>query len=114
MRDVAIVSFAQAGIDQPDGQTETLMLSAEEVLCSAVELGTRDAGDAAWDEVEERSARSSIGQERIEVIEFRGLSMDRLGRRQEARRHLERALALSSSIPNVLGERLRRKLTTLG
>jgi acetyl-CoA acetyltransferase len=26
MRDVAIVSFAQAGIDQPDGQTETLML----------------------------------------------------------------------------------------
>ena len=96
------------------GQSEMLMVPSEDVLCSAVELGAGDAGDAAWDELEERSARCSVGQERVEVIEFRGLAASRGGRHTEARRHLERALALSSSLHSVpLEQRVRRELGAL-
>src|SRR4029079_18757285 len=45
MRDVAIVSFAQAPLDQPPGQTETLMLlpTITEAL-AAVGMTRRDVG----------------------------------------------------------------------
>lgn len=45
MRDVAIVSFAQAGKDQPEGQTETAMLlpTITQAL-EAVGLGRKDVG----------------------------------------------------------------------
>ena len=75
-----------------------------------VDLATRDATDTEWDELEGRSARFSVGQERIEVIEARGLAEARRGETLKARTHLERALAIASEIPNVMTRRLERSL----
>ena len=44
------------------------------------------------------------------MVEGRGLSALRRGRREEAARHFERALELSRRIPNVIGKRLARHL----
>ena len=90
------------------------MVPSEDVLCAAVELGVRGGSDAEWREVEERSSRFSVGQERLEIHEIHALSAGRRGRHADARRLLEQAIALSSSIPNVLGDRLRGELAALG
>ncbi|WP_437588673.1 serine/threonine-protein kinase [Sorangium sp. So ce1000] len=84
------------------------MKPSEDVLCAMIELATRDDDRAAWAALEERSARCSVGQERIEVLEARALSALRRGRHAEARAQLERALAAASTIPTVMGGRLRR------
>jgi eukaryotic-like serine/threonine-protein kinase len=91
-------------------EADTLMAPSEEVLCSMIDLSIGDAGDAAWDELEARSARYSVGQEQIEVLEARALAALRRGRAERARRKLEQALDLASRIPNVMGARLRRWL----
>jgi hypothetical protein len=74
-----------------------------------VELGTRDADDADWDELLARSARFSVGQERIEVTEMRGVWALRRDRIEEAARFFDEALSLSARIPNAMGERLARR-----
>ena len=92
------------------GQTDMLMAPAEEVLCSMVELSMGDAEASAWDELEARSARCSVGQEQIEVLESCALAALRRGRAERARRKLEQALVLASRIPNVMDKRLHRWL----
>ncbi|WP_437527504.1 protein kinase [Sorangium sp. So ce726] len=89
---------------------------SEDVLCSMIELATRDDDRAAWAALEERSARCSVGQERIEVLEARALAAFRRGRHVDARAQIERALAAASTTPTVMVSRLRRwhaELTTL-
>ncbi|WP_437277542.1 protein kinase [Sorangium sp. So ce375] len=81
---------------------------SEDVLCAMIELATRDDDRAAWAALEERSARCSVGQERIEVLEARALAALRRGRHADALSQLERALAAASTIPTVMGGRLRR------
>ncbi len=92
------------------GKAEPLTVPSDDVLCSMIELSAEDSGDEEWEALEARSAKYSIGQERIEVVEGRGLSALRRGRREEAARHFERALELSRRIPNVIGKRLARHL----
>ncbi|WP_170319269.1 protein kinase domain-containing protein [Polyangium spumosum] len=105
------IENARALASRARGETsEPLTVPSDDVLCSMIELAAEDAGEEAWEALEARSERYSIGQERIEVVETRGLSALRRGRRREAARHLERALALSRQIPNVIGKRLARHL----
>ncbi len=92
-----------------EGRTDALMVPSDDVLCSMVELSIHDGSAAEWDDLEARSASSSVGQERIEVIESRAMTALRHGRSEAARRALERAFALAATIPNVMGERLRRR-----
>jgi hypothetical protein len=92
------------------GQTDVLMAPGDEVLCDMVDLATRDAGAPEWDALEERSARYSVGQERIEVLEARALAALRRGRPGEAVTRLSQALAAAERIPNAMGARLRRGL----
>jgi tetratricopeptide (TPR) repeat protein len=96
------------------GELDTSMAPSEEVICAMVALATGDGVAAAWDELEARSVRFSVGQERIEVIEMRSLAAQRRGRTEEARLHLRRALDLASRIPNAMGARLRRRSHELG
>ncbi len=57
MRDVAIVSFAQADKDQPEGQTETLMLLPTITRAlEAVGLTRKDVGFTHIDEIPPGSA----------------------------------------------------------
>ncbi len=95
------------------GKVDTLMAPAEDVLCTMVELATRDSAPRDWDELESRSERFSVGQERIEVVETRALAMQNRGRTEEARGHLARALELAGQIPNAMSSRLRRRLHQL-
>jgi hypothetical protein len=91
------------------GEADTLMAPSEDVLCAMVELVAAGASSDAWDELEARSERFSVGQERIEVVEARALAAQLHGQATEARRHLQRALDLASQIPNAMGARLRRR-----
>jgi len=96
------------------------MSPSEDVLCAMVELSTRSEEDAdeeleaAWDTLEARSARDSVGQEHIEVLEARAIQAYRRGNRDAAARQLEKAFAAASRIPNVMGERLRRRQAWFG
>lgn len=90
-----------------------LTVPSDDVLCSMVELATSEADDAAWNALEQRSARYSVGQERIEVIEARAMMEARCGRIEAARGHLERAATLAGQIPNVLRDRILRRLAQL-
>jgi len=90
---------------------------SEDVLCTMIELATEnvedDALDDAWNAVVTRSARESVGQERIEVLEARALFAARCGRIAEARFRLAEAIELASQIPNVMGERLHCRVVEL-
>jgi Tfp pilus assembly protein PilF len=99
------------------GRADALLVPSEEVLCAMIDLATRDlaasgaalgAHEVAWDDLEERSARFSVGQEQIEVLEVRAIAALRRGRLGEARGALERALAAAERIPNVMAGRLAR------
>ncbi|AGP38841.1 serine/threonine-protein kinase PknK [Sorangium cellulosum] len=85
------------------------MAPAEEVLWSMIDLATRDATDAEWDELEGRSARCSVGQEQIEVIEARARARSRRGRHAEGKAALARAIEAAERIPNWMRERLERQ-----
>jgi tetratricopeptide (TPR) repeat protein len=92
------------------GQTDGLMVPSEDVLASMIELATSDADDEAWDELEGRAARYSVGQERIEVLEARAIAAQRRGRRDEAALRFAAALELAARIPNVMRARLEREM----
>jgi hypothetical protein len=83
------------------------------IACDMVELVTRAATEAEWDELEARSGRFSFGQERLEVIEARAAAAARRGALEDARRHLARALADAAGMPTVMGARLQRRLAEL-
>jgi tetratricopeptide (TPR) repeat protein len=95
------------------GEDAALMGPSDDVLCSMIELSTRDATDAEWDALEERSERFSVGQERLEVIEARAVASARRGRLGKARRHMERVLDLASRITTAMTPRLERRLAEL-
>ncbi|AUX24454.1 protein kinase [Sorangium cellulosum] len=92
-----------------EGREGMEMAPAEEVQWSMIELATREASDAEWDELEERSARFSVGQEQIEVIEARARALSRRGRHLDGRAALARAIEVAGRIPNVMRERLERQ-----
>ena len=94
-------------------RVDTLMVPSEEVLASMIDLATRDAGAPEWEDLEARSARFSVGQEHIEVLEMRALAAFRRGRFAEARAQLEKAFAAASHIPNVMSARLHRELAEI-
>jgi tetratricopeptide (TPR) repeat protein len=83
---------------------------ADAVLVDMVEHGSRLAGDAEWERLAARSARDSVEQEPIEVLEAWGLAALRAGRPERARAALDAALALGERIPNLLAPRVRRAL----
>jgi tetratricopeptide (TPR) repeat protein len=87
---------------------------AEAVLADMVDLATREASDAEWQALLDRSARHSVEQEPIEVQEMRGLAALRAGRLEEARAALRAASDLARRIPNLLAPRVGRALERSG
>jgi tetratricopeptide (TPR) repeat protein len=93
---------------------ELLFVPSEEALFTMVELAVSGAEPAAWDALEARAAEVSVGQERIEVVEMRGLAALRAGRIEEGRAALARAQALAASIPNAMRRRLAQAVKQAG
>ncbi len=85
---------------------------SEAVLADVVDLATRPADDGEWSELLDRSARDSIEQEPIEVLELRGLAGLRAGRVEVGRAALAEALRLGDRGPGLLSARIRRELAT--
>ncbi|MCC6558890.1 MAG: protein kinase, partial [Polyangiaceae bacterium] len=94
----------------PEG---SVLAPSEEVLCDMVELSARDAAGPAWDELEARSARCSIGQEQIEVLEARAIAAARRGRLTEAAQQIEKAIRAAERIPSVMGARLAARRASI-
>ena len=109
----ALVGAIRAEQAEARARGTEILSPSEEVLCSMVELATTDAPGERWDELVTRSARCSVGQERIEVLEARALTSLRRGRRQDAARQLEVALDVASRVANVMTVRLRRTLDAM-
>ena len=107
---LAIVRRVRDDQQSASGRPESQMAPAEDVLCTMLELATSDSDDAAWDELEARSARLSAGQEQLEVLEARATTARRRGDIAAAHRQLEKAIAAAARIPNVMGARLARQL----
>ena len=105
----AKVEQARAG-NRPEG----LLLPSEQVLATMVDLATRDATEAEWDALVQRSTRDSIEQEPIEVLELRALSLHRRGQTEAARRGFDEALALAARIPNLLEGRILQARALVG
>ena len=85
-----------------------LLAPSEEVLLAMVDLSTRPATSAEWDALVALSARDSLEQEPVEVVEMRALTARRQGRQPEAQQAFADALALASRVPNLLEARIRR------
>ncbi|APR85996.1 serine/threonine protein kinase [Minicystis rosea] len=105
----AIVAHLREREEAARARGEALLVPSDEVLCAMIDLSVRDADGAAWDALETR-AEQSVAQERLEVIEARGLAAERHGRPAEAMAHFERALVLALQSPNAMGMRLARRL----
>ncbi|MDI1448543.1 serine/threonine-protein kinase [Polyangium sp. 6x1] len=106
----AILGSIRAEQAEARAQGTEILAPSEEVLCTMVELAATDAPSERWDELEERSARCSVGQERIEVLEARALTALRRGRRDDAARQIGVALDIASRVANVMTPRLQRAL----
>jgi eukaryotic-like serine/threonine-protein kinase len=95
------------------GETDKRISPSDDVLCSAVELSAALVVDERWQALEARSEEVSFGQERIEVVETRAVTLEREGRLDEAREHLGRAVELSDRIPNAMAVRLAARRAKL-
>jgi ATP/maltotriose-dependent transcriptional regulator MalT len=90
------------------GDAEAQMLPSEQVLFFLVDLCTREATAAEWEDLRARAGTASVEQEPIEVAEVAALALGRTGQTELARRMLDDALALARKIPNVMEKRLRQ------
>ena len=88
-----------------------LLSPSEEVLATMVDLCTREASAAEWEQLVACSARDSLEQEPIELLEMRARADLRGGRTAEAQRRFGEALALASRVPNLFEPRIRRALS---
>ena len=93
-----------------EGRRDPLQVPSEDVLCAMIDLATRDADDAEWDALEQRSILFSVGQEHLEVLEARALAALRRGAVAAARTQILRAIEAAARIPNGMRDRLRRAL----
>lgn len=96
------------GRTRSEGRASGALLPSEEVLATMVDLATRQASEAEWDALVERSERESVEQESIEVLEMRALAARRAGEIAESQRCFELAMQLSTRIPNVMKQRLQK------
>ena len=92
-----------------EGRAAGELAPAEQVLLEMVGLATSGASAAEWAALEERSARDSIEQEPLEVIDLHGLAARRAGRADEAAGAFARALELGGRIPSLIEDRIRRR-----
>lgn len=90
-----------------------ILSPSEDVFATLLEITTGDSTNAQWEELEQRSAKFSFGQEQIEVLEVRALWALRHGRADEARQRYHDALELSSHILTVMKPRLERGLAQI-
>jgi serine/threonine protein kinase len=96
-----------------EAQNELLLLPNDEMLLDMIELVIAHAGSAKWEPLLARARSVAQGQELIEVLEMAGLAASKRGDLENARRWWKEALHAGESIPNVMGERIAKRLAEL-
>jgi hypothetical protein len=90
-----------------------LLVPNDEALLDMILLVLSGGSAAEWDALIERASAVAQGQEIIEVLEVAGVAALAAAERIRARRFWTDALALGERIPNVMSERIRRRLAAL-
>jgi tetratricopeptide (TPR) repeat protein len=96
-------SLEQAAAER--GRSSGLLTASEQVLADTVEASTRAAEPAELELLVERSARDSVEQEPLEVLDLCARAALRAGRRAEALTLWDRAEALAARLPNLFAKR---------
>lgn len=96
------------------GVAEAQLSPAEDVLCTMVELCTRNASEEEWEHLLKRSEECSFGQEKLEVLEMGAWAALKWDEGEAARRLAERAMELASRMPNVMRDRLTKLRVAAG
>ena len=104
---------AQQARSREANDADALLSPSGEVLLETVELGVREASEAAWGALEARAESCSVWPEIIEVLELHALTALRRGHAAEARAARDRALAVAARIPHPMDERLSRLSTAI-
>jgi len=88
--------------------------ASDHLLLRMVELNADDGHESAWDELlEQLQAVETQPLEEVEIIESRALFAFRKGRTNECRVWFSRALEVSQRKPNLLSDRVQRRLEEL-
>ena len=91
-----------------------VLAPSEAVLVDLVEMSTRPSSPEEWRELVARSAKHSIEQEHLEVLELCARAAMREGRSGAARETLAAAQEAAVRIPNLFDARLSRLAAELG
>jgi tetratricopeptide (TPR) repeat protein len=87
------------------------LIVTDMILLEMVELSARDASSEDWDELMTRTANIERQPlEELECVECRALAAFRAGRIEESRHQFDRALQLAVAKPNLLSDRVSRRL----
>jgi tetratricopeptide (TPR) repeat protein len=107
---VAEINKIQADI-AAEGKADTALPADGQALLDGVSLWLRGAPDAEWDELVARARAVPLQPpDVIELLEFKGLSALRMGRREDGLRLLEDAYAEAGKAAQVVQPRLRRQI----
>ena len=101
---------AQQTAVRAEAKSELLLQPNDEMLLDMIELVIAHAGAPRWEPLLARARSVAQGQELIEVLEMAGLAARQRGDLEGARRWWREALAAGERIPNVMGERIQRRL----
>jgi eukaryotic-like serine/threonine-protein kinase len=96
-----------------EAKNELLLQPNDEMLLDMIDMVLAHAGAPRWEPLLARARSVAQGQELIEVLEMAGLAARERGDREGARRWWSEALAAGQKIPNVMGERIQRRLSEL-
>jgi hypothetical protein len=106
--------LAQQASVRGDGKSELLLQPNDEMLLDMAKLVVHGGDAAAWEKLALRAQSVAQGQELIETLEVAGVAAQGRGDLSEARRWFDEALRAGERIPNVMSERIRRRLEALG
>ncbi len=104
---------AQQTAVRAEAKSDLLLLPNDEMLLDMIELVIEHAGVSRWEPLLARARTVAQGQELIEVLEMAGLAAQARGERDNARRWWQEALTAGQKLPNVMGERIARRLAEL-
>jgi eukaryotic-like serine/threonine-protein kinase len=97
-----------------DGQNEVLLQPNDEMLLDMIALVLEKGGLAQWQPLMARAREVAQGQELIEALEVAGVAASVAGDAGAARKWWQEALQAGERIPNVMGERIRGRLSAIG
>jgi tetratricopeptide (TPR) repeat protein len=104
---------ARQATAQAQGSSARL-LPNDEMLLDMTSLLIEGGSAAEWEDLVARGRVVGEDQEPIEVLELAGVAALRQGDPESARRWWREALEVGQRIPNVMGERIRGRLSALG